>query len=142
MTKKTRIEFSHAELQALIAGLRTKNDPEIVKITDKFSKRALKNVLVYALEAETANKSLYEAATDVDAIVIEFVAAVSGLSTDKITPETTIDELNLSPQKLDYLRMNLNVWIKEKGGKGKISTAEMNAAKTVQDIIDLVNSKF
>lgn len=142
MTSKLRFEFSYAELQTLISGLRRNNNPELVTITDKLSKRALKNVLLNHLEPSTNKMSLPKSANDVQGIVIEFLAAVSGLATDQITPGTKIEIMNLSDQKLDYLRANLNVWIKEQGGTGKILTGEMNGANTVQNIIDLVASKF
>jgi hypothetical protein len=142
---KSRFDFSHAELHALIRSLEHTGDTGVLKINETFQRKYLKRSPdPNLLSAVSLDHFPLSGQGDADVIkaIIKALSILSGFPESSIKPSTEISELNLSETKLDMLRMHLNKIIRDNGGSGTISPSAMGSAVTVQDLIDLVLSKL
>jgi|GEM_PF-2500185 len=141
MNKKSRFDFSQAEVQVLIIGLKASGDPTAVKITTRLMRHGLKVAVQESIAAKSGLKALYDG-NDAAGIVKKFLAKLSGWEEAELKSGTTIDELGLNSEHISILRVNLNKWIKANGGSGSIAEGEIKGSTTVQKLTDLVTSKL
>ena len=91
--------------------------------------------LNFAVAATIANPEVMR-------MIVHALSVLTGKPESQILPTTKLADLKLTPTKKEQLRKSINRFLVDKGSTKFITSAELAACKTVQDLYDLTIKKL